>query len=84
MAAPRLPYGNNGASDYGAASEDERTDLADHRRRLRKAYPDTQAPGPRPFPGGARDNSPPFVAKGPPASRSVATSPNMGVPGGMI
>ena len=68
-APPRLPYaagqGNN--SDYGGASEDEGGNRPDHRRRLRKAHPDMQHPGPRPYPpGGARDNSPPFVAKGPP------------------
>ena len=82
MMGSRHPYANHNASnlDYGGASEDER---GDHRRRLRKAHPDMQAPGPRPFPGGARDNSPPFVAKGPPASRTVATS-NMGMHGGMI
>ncbi|KAK4034853.1 hypothetical protein C8A01DRAFT_18402 [Parachaetomium inaequale] len=94
MTAPRLPYAsqpNNSASsvDYGATSEDEGGNKPDQRRRLRKPHPDMQGPGPRPFPGRSRDNSPPFLAKGPPVSRSVATS-NMGansgtgLPGGMI
>jgi hypothetical protein len=93
MMAPRLPYAsqpNNGASsDYGATSEDEGGSKPDQRRRLRKPHPDMQGPGPGPLPGRSRDNSPPFLAKGPPVSRSVATS-NMGansgtgVPGGMI
>ncbi|KAK4237312.1 hypothetical protein C8A03DRAFT_16119 [Achaetomium macrosporum] len=61
----------------------------DQRQRLRKPHPEMQAPGPRPLPGRLRDNGPQFVAKGPPATRSVATSnagakPGMGIPGGMI
>ncbi|KAK3906069.1 hypothetical protein C8A05DRAFT_30070 [Staphylotrichum tortipilum] len=89
MGAPRLPYaGQANNSDYGGASEDEGGNRPDYRRRLRKAHPDMQHPGPRPYPGGARDNSPPFVAKGPPASRSMASgmggNTGMGMPGGMI
>ncbi|KAG7286428.1 hypothetical protein NEMBOFW57_008738 [Staphylotrichum longicolle] len=89
-APPRLPFAsqaNNNSTtslDYGAASDDEGGNRApDQRRRLRKPHPDMHNPGPRPLLGAARDNSPPFIAKGPPASRSVATS-NMNVPGGMI
>lgn len=91
MTVPRPPFANNTTSglDHGAASEDEGGNRPDQRRRLRKAHPDMQNPNQRPFSGKPRDNSPPFVAKGPPASRSVATSntggkPGMGVPGGMI
>ncbi|KAK4150654.1 hypothetical protein C8A00DRAFT_46010 [Chaetomidium leptoderma] len=62
MTASRLPFGdqahNNNSSglDHGAASEDESGNRPDHRRRLRKAHPDMQSPGSRPFPGAPRGN----------------------------
>lgn len=85
MAAPRLPYSGQ-ANDHGAASEDEGGNRPDQRRRLRKPHPDMQGQGQRPFPGMARDNSPPYVANGPSAGRSMAASNNagLGAPNGMI
>lgn len=100
LTAPRLPFAtqaNNSTSslDYEenrsafSTSDDENGSRPDQRRRLRKPHPDMQGPPSRPFPGKPRDNSPPFVARGPPASRTVATSnmrvnPGAGLPGGMI
>ncbi|SPQ26703.1 1d99ca0c-0981-43d1-a104-7cb595193049 [Thermothielavioides terrestris] len=100
MTAPRPPFASHANSstssvDYDdnrngvPAGEDEGGNRPDQRRRLRKSPPDMQGTAPRPYPGRSRDNSPSFVARGPPASRSVATSnlgpsSGMGVPGGMI
>jgi hypothetical protein len=100
MTAPRPPFASHANSstssvDYDdnrngvPVGEDEGGNRPDQRRRLRKAPPDMQGTAPRPYPGRSRDNSPSFVARGPPASRSVATSnlgpsSGMGVPGGMI
>ena len=106
MAAPRPPFAsqaNNSTSSldhedrstFSASDDESGAKPEQQRRRLRKAPPpDLQgAAGARPvFPGRTRDNSPPFVAKGPPASHSVAAAATgnrganggMGVPGGMI
>jgi hypothetical protein len=85
---PRPPYPsqtNSSAPGVDHTSEDESGNRPDQRRRLRKPHPDMQGPGGRPpYPGRQRDDSPPFVARGPPASRTVATSNMGGVPGGMI
>ncbi|KAK5651390.1 hypothetical protein OQA88_12547 [Cercophora sp. LCS_1] len=88
-----LDYSEDNRSAF--TSEDEDGSKQDQRRRFRK--PPVEAPGysgarnqgmPM-MPGMRRDNSPPFVAKGPPASRTVVTSnakvtQNMNVPGGMF
>ncbi|KAK4461957.1 hypothetical protein QBC42DRAFT_328444 [Cladorrhinum samala] len=92
LVAPRLPYvnqANNSTTSLDfeenrsafSISEDEAGGKPD-RRRLRKAPPtDAQGLGTR-GPGGkvSRDNSPPYLAKGPLKNR---TTMNMG-PGGMI
>lgn len=92
LVAPRLPYtnqANNSATSLDfeenrsafSVSEDEAGGKPD-RRRLRKAPPtDAQGLGTR-GPGGkvSRENSPPYLAKGPLKNR---TTINMG-PGGMI
>lgn len=100
LAAPRLPFASQANSStstldfeenrsaFSASDDDNGRKPEQQRRRLQKPNPNMQAPGPRPL-GRGRDNSPPFVAKGPPASRTMATSgmgtnPGMGVPGGMI
>jgi hypothetical protein len=82
-----VDYEGNRAGVPGA--DHEGGNHTDQRQRLRKPHPEMQAPGPRPIPGRMRDNGPQFVAKGPPATRSVATSNTganhgMGMPGGMI
>ncbi|KAL2172705.1 hypothetical protein VTG60DRAFT_4151 [Thermothelomyces hinnuleus] len=97
MAAPRPPYASQSnhstpGADHEVASEDESGNMQGQWRRLRKPPPDMQGPVSRPFPGTSRDNSPSFVARGPPVSRSVetpisGTNSGMGVPGapgGMI
>jgi len=102
LSAPRLPFasqanGSTSSLDYDDSrsaytSEDEDgSKLASQRQRLppsRKAQFEGAGGLPR-GPPGRRDNSPPFVVKGPPASRTVVTSnikvnPNMNVPGGMF
>ena len=100
LSAPRLPYASqsNGSTSTLGESEDNRSafsvsDEEDNgksgRRWLRKATPDAHTTGPRDF-SMRRGNSPPFVVKGPPASRTVVTShargnPNAGgAPGGMF
>ncbi|KAL2016335.1 hypothetical protein VTK56DRAFT_3847 [Thermocarpiscus australiensis] len=85
--ASGLPYDKKQSAV--PASDDESGSKPDQRRRLRKPHPDIQEAPSRPPPGRTSDNSPPFVARGPPASRTVATSnmgsnPGMGTPGGMI
>ncbi|KAK4099434.1 hypothetical protein N658DRAFT_429796 [Parathielavia hyrcaniae] len=87
--ASRIPFSSHAAPgmEYGAGSDDERGSKTDQRRRLRKPHPDNlQGPSSRHLAGSGRprDDSPPFVAKGPPASRTVATSDMGGVPGGMF
>ncbi|KAK4175087.1 hypothetical protein QBC36DRAFT_29555 [Triangularia setosa] len=78
MTAPRLPFAsqaNHSASSLDHVSEDEMG-----RRRLRKARPSDGPTPPSPrTSGGTRDNSPPFLAKGPPSRMN----PGLG-PGGMI
>ncbi|KAL2149232.1 hypothetical protein VTH82DRAFT_8580 [Thermothelomyces myriococcoides] len=80
-------------SDHGVPSEDENGSMQSQRRRMWKPPPpDIQGPVPRPLPGASRDTSQPFVARGPPVSRSVEThisgaKSGAGVPsarGGMI
>ncbi|KAL2265971.1 hypothetical protein VTJ83DRAFT_5323 [Remersonia thermophila] len=67
--------------DYGAGSEDEGSNgRPDQRRKLRKPPPDVQ--GLTAASRGARENGPPFVARGPPASRAMGGG--MGAPEGMI
>ncbi|GAB1316157.1 PH domain-containing protein [Madurella fahalii] len=99
MMAPRLPFAsqaNNSTSTLDleenrsafSVSDDDNTSKPDQRRRLQKPNPNAQMSGTR-FLEKGRDNSPPFIAKGPPASRTVATSgmrsnTGMGVPGGMF
>ncbi|KAK4126915.1 hypothetical protein N657DRAFT_566327 [Parathielavia appendiculata] len=85
----RVPFSNQAAPgmDHGAGSDDEGGNRTDQRRRLRKPHPNTlQGPSSRHFTGSGRprDDSPPLVAKGPPVSRTVATSDMGGVPGGMF
>ncbi|KAL2178181.1 uncharacterized protein P884DRAFT_298842 [Thermothelomyces heterothallicus CBS 202.75] len=91
MAPPRPSYASQSnhstpGADHGVASEDESGNMQGQRRRLWKPPPDMQGPVSRPFPGTSRDNSPSFVARGPPVSRSVETpisgaKSSMGVPG---
>ncbi|KAK3682268.1 hypothetical protein B0T22DRAFT_280048 [Podospora appendiculata] len=98
MGAPRPPFAsqnNNSTSslDYSegsrsnfSVSDDEDGGRPDPRRRLRKAIPEAHNAR---APGASRDNSPSYVVKGPPASRTVMTSgPNVnhgvGSPGGMF
>lgn len=101
LSAPRLPFAsqsNGSTSTLGGESEDNRSafsvsDEEDNgksgRRWLRKANPEAHTTGPRDF-SMRRGNSPPFVVKGPPASRTVVTShargnPNAGgAPSGMF
>ncbi|KAL1843121.1 hypothetical protein VTJ49DRAFT_3068 [Mycothermus thermophilus] len=75
--AARKPFAGQ---DFGAGSEDEGgSNRPDQRRKLRKAHPDMQGlMGARE----TRDNSPPYVARGPPASRVIGGG--MGAPEGMI
>ncbi|KAM7185754.1 hypothetical protein V8F33_012203 [Rhypophila sp. PSN 637] len=96
LSAPHLPYAgqtNSMTSEYSddnrsafSVSDDEES-KGDQRRRLRKNNAEGQTFGGRMF-GKMRDNSPPFVAKGPPASRAVVTGPKVNhganVPGGMF
>ncbi|EAQ84752.1 hypothetical protein CHGG_08766 [Chaetomium globosum CBS 148.51] len=88
MATPPLPYGTQGDNNTSSFdSGDEGGDKTDQRRRLRKAHPDMQGPGSKPFFGRSRENSPPLMANGPSAGRSGANQSannGMAVPGGMI
>ncbi|KAK1754253.1 hypothetical protein QBC47DRAFT_40311 [Echria macrotheca] len=97
LSAPRLPFASQGngstsSLDYtddnrSAYTSDDEDGAKMERRRLRKAPFEGPNAGLPPRPGMRRDNSPPFVAKGPPASRSVVTSKvnqNMNIPGGMF
>ncbi|KAK3316623.1 hypothetical protein B0H66DRAFT_604903 [Apodospora peruviana] len=80
LGAPNLPFANQTnsmASDYSddnrsafSVSDDEES-KGGHRQRLRKT--NMEGFGGRVL-GKMRDNSPPFMAKGPPASRTVATT----------
>ncbi|KAK0644167.1 hypothetical protein B0T16DRAFT_193644 [Cercophora newfieldiana] len=100
LGAPRLPFASqgNGSTSSLDYAEDDRSVYSEEEDNQRAANPRQRLPPTRKaqFEGGApprgpgrRDNSPPFVAKGPPASRTVLTSnikvnPNMNVPGGMF
>ncbi|KAK4243587.1 hypothetical protein C7999DRAFT_18081 [Corynascus novoguineensis] len=91
MAPPRPPYASHSTNGLSSAdpSEDEGDNKQTQRRRLRKPPPEVQSPGSRPMAGMSRDNSPPFIAKGPPVSRSVETpttgaDSGMNLPGGMF
>ena len=102
LSAPRLPFASQGngstsSLDYtddnrsAYTSEDEDGAKFDQRRRMRNLKANFEGPNTAPprAPGMSRDVSPPFVAKGPPASRTVVTSnmkvnPNMNLPGGMF
>jgi len=101
LGAPRLPFASqgNGSTSSLDYTEDNRSAYTsedeDHSRvaHQRQRLPPTRTAqfegGGIPRGPGRRDNSPPFVAKGPPASRTVMTSnikvnPNMSVPGGMF
>ncbi|KAK4199259.1 hypothetical protein QBC40DRAFT_84670 [Triangularia verruculosa] len=78
MAAPRLPFASQ--ANHSAPSLDHPSEDEMGRRRLRKARPsDGPAPPSPKTSGGTRDNSPPFLSKGP----SPRMNPGMG-PGGMI
>ncbi|KAH6617708.1 hypothetical protein B0J18DRAFT_372145 [Chaetomium sp. MPI-SDFR-AT-0129] len=83
MTSPRMPYPSSGIPS--PTSDDEPGNRPEQRRVLRKPPPDMPGTGPRPPPGMMRDTNPPFLAKGPPTSRSAPPGQNMGgLPGGMI
>ncbi|KAK0616791.1 hypothetical protein B0T14DRAFT_435841 [Immersiella caudata] len=101
LGAPRLPFASqgNGSTSSLDYTEDDRSvydgeeednhRAANQRQRLAPTRKAQFEGGALPRGPGRRDNSPPFVAKGPPASRTVMTSnvkvnPNMNVPGGMF
>lgn len=100
LAAPRLPFASqgNGSTSSLDYADDDRSVYDSEGEDNKSAVPRQRLPAGRmtQFEGGVaprgpgrRENSPPFVAKGPPASRTVLTSnikvnPNMGVPGGMF
>ncbi|KAK3349615.1 hypothetical protein B0T25DRAFT_246804 [Lasiosphaeria hispida] len=101
LSAPHLPYASQGngstsSLDYVeenrsafSTSDDEEGSKVEQRRRLRKPTIELPSSFGGWGPGMKRDKSPPFVVKGPPASRTVVTSsikpnPNMGGPGGMF
>jgi hypothetical protein len=101
LGAPRLPFasqGNGSTSSLDYTEDDRSVYDGEEEDNHRAPNPRQRLPAARKaqFEGGAaprgpgrRDNSPPFVAKGPPASRTVMTSnikvnPNMNVPGGMF
>ncbi|KAK3375881.1 hypothetical protein B0T24DRAFT_208396 [Lasiosphaeria ovina] len=100
MAAPKLPFasqanGSQSSLDYNtdenrsgfSISDEDESNKADHRWRLRKTNMEANLSS-RSLGGNAPNNSTQFVSKGPPASRTVATSGmkvNKGMgPGGMF
>jgi len=100
LAAPRLPFASqgNGSTSSLDYADDDRSVYDSEGEDNKPVVPRQRLPTGRmaQFEGGAaprgpsrRENSPPFIPKGPPASRTVLTSnikvhPNMGVPGGMF
>ncbi|KAK0707699.1 hypothetical protein B0H67DRAFT_495728 [Lasiosphaeris hirsuta] len=101
LSAPHLPYASQGngstsSLDYVeenrsafSTSDDEEGSKVEQRRKLRKPTIELPSSFGGWGPGMKRDKSPPFIVKGPPASRTVMTSTikpnhNMGGPGGMF
>ncbi|KAM7201603.1 hypothetical protein V8F20_004831 [Naviculisporaceae sp. PSN 640] len=98
LSAPHLPFAGQTNSMTSEYSDDNRSAFSvsddedskgDGRRRLRKNNGDGQTFGGRML-GKMRDNSPPFVAKGPPAARTVVSgngpkvNHGANLPGGMF